>query len=1225
MKKITFFGVLCLCACTKEKPDYTSLTHQGIYEHLTQQYLTADEPDKKEWFNRVQEMRRKMYLPEENPGVLSEAMASLKMTKEGRTYESGYLTRELAKAQDRTAHQRTKADPLPWVERGPGNVIGRIRAVVVDPSDATENTWFAASIGGGVWKTTDAGQSWENKTDMLSTLTTTTIAISQSNPQVIYVGTGMGYGRIVDLSGSGIWKSTDGGETWAQLESTANGELLDAINRIVVSPTDENLVLACSNGHTSHLGPRSTENGNFGADRKSGIFRSTDGGTSWIQVFNPDVAIGTTTDNRVQQIIAHPTDFNILYASVNEVGVIKSTDAGLTWQMVAGNFYDPAAVGVPGVNGYGLEGVSGRSELAIAPSDPNRIYAAVERPQGQSGDLMMSRDGGATWTEVVDTGDDLSWFSSDGTGSRNAAWFDNTITVHPFNENIVFVGGVNLFRFEVDLGASTRVSTPIAWWNDNSFGIDIVHADHHWLVPIKLNSTDQSFTLLNANDGGFGISSDGGNSWSQIGNTRFGTNTLDETPYGMVTTQFYAVDKKPGENRYIGGLQDAHSFVSGVDPGRTDPWRFVHGGDGVECVWNYRDPNLVMASGQNNFLFKSTDGGDTFNTLLGGTTGFGPFLTKIANSKADPDLIMTIDANGVNRSDDFGDTWVNIPITSNWIGYRPFSNIEISLADPRVVWITSRLDSNPADGNTGGIQVSTDGGLTFTNVSFNFPDGTTESSGMATHPADPNTAYFLFSVPNSPKILKTTDSGQTFEDISGFAGATARINDIGFPDVAVFSMLVMPYDDDVIWAGTEIGLFITEDGGQSWSMPDDDLPNVGIFQMSIVDGQVLLATQGRGVWTVDIPELSDYVPPTVPLTPRLLNAAMNPNGEFKVDINLRSAYNATLVMIDGKVALEMAANQAPETTTYTMVPDSEHTVSVQIVSIKGGEEYKSPTKEVLIFPATPQESFITTFELNDPVQSFFGNGFSTIVPTGFDNGALHSTHPYPLSSELVAQLKVPIIVSEDVSTVRYKDIVLVEEGMEEDIDDPGFYDFVVVEGSWDGINWHPISDGYDSQANDVWSEALNSNPQVEGDPSLCRAHFIDLQDRFEPGDIIFLRFRLFSDPGVNAWGWAIDNLIIQDELALSSPHERDLEEPAISVYPNPTSERLQVDYRLSRSSNLTIRIMDMGGRAHYQNEIGWQSAGDNSLTLDVDYWPAGAYLINLESADITESLRFIKQ
>ena len=1159
---------------------------------------------------------------EENPGALLQAFAEIKTSGLGETYGVGYKTRALDKARKRLASLKIKQEDLPWVSRGPANVMGRIRTVVVDPSDPSENTWFAASIGGGVWKSTDAGQSWTDKTPDLSTLTTTTMAIANSNPQVIYVGTGMGYGRIVDMVGSGVWKSTDGGETWTQLESTANGELLDAINRIVVDPNDENIVLVCSNGHTSHLGPKSTVNGPYGRDRKSGIFRSTDGGASWTQVFDPDVAIGTSTDNRVQQIIADPTNFQIMYASVNEVGVVKSTDGGVTWTVVANSFFDPSVIGVPGGNGFGLEGVSGRSELAVAPSNPQRIYASVERPQGQASDLMMSPDGGATWAEIIDTGSDPNWFEENGGLTRNAGWFDNTITVHPFNEDVVFVGGVNLYHLEIDPGNRTRTTTPISWWLANDDGISPLHADHHWLVPIKLNEAEQTFSLLNANDGGLGVSSDGGNTWTQIGNSRFGSQDLDQTPYGMITTQFYSIDKKPGENVYIGGLQDAHSFVSGTDPDLTTPWRSVHGGDGIEAVWHHTNPQLVMASSQATNLWKSTDGGLNFLPVSGEKTGPTTFLTKVAHSKSDPDLLFTIDINGVNRSDDFGETWTSTAVNNNWIGYRPFSNVEISLADPRVVWITSRLDPDPANGAVGGIHVSTDGGLTFLDRSPKFPTGTTESSGLATHPSDPNTAYFLFSVPGSPKILKTTDLGETFEDISGFSTPTSRFNDIGFPDVAVYSLLVMPHDDNILWAGTEIGLVISNDGGVSWQLADNGLPNVGIFQMSIVDGQILVATQGRGVWTLELPELADHVPPVVTLSPRVKNARMSPTNEFIVDLDFRSAYDNVQLLVDGVTENDFGAISSPGTDQFTMVPVTEEEITVQLVATKDGNEYKSAPQTLFVFPAEARDSYFTTFDGFEDAADFFGIGFQfTNGVTGFSTGALHSDHPYSTGIESIYQLQVPIIVDESVATLRYKDVVLVEPGTADIFTDLEFFDFVILEGSNDGVNWQPLADGYDSRSNETWLSTYNSNPNAVGDESMYVTHFIDLLETFSPGEKIFIRFRIFSDPAVVGWGWAIDNLIIQNEQILTAPEIK--AKTRLSIYPNPVENLATIQYDSREASHSSISIHDVEGKMVRFIE---NPGEGGQLTIDTQGLRSGIYFINLiADSRLIDHIRFIKK
>jgi len=804
------------------------------------------EPDEAKKLNRLFTKLRKLekgdFLKAENPGALLEAFSQIKTAPNGKTYPVNYKQTELKKAIDRKKSLSKKNAPLPWIERGPGNVSGRSRALIVDPDDAAGNTWFVGTVGGGVWKTTDAGNNWIDKTPELTTLSTVCMAMAESNHDVIYVGTGMGYGRTVDLSGNGIWKTIDKGETWFNLPSTANGELLPAINRIIVDPNNEDIVLACSNGDYTSNGPND-------GSRESGIFRSTDGGDSWTQVYDPGPVFGSATDNRVQQIIANPDNFNEIYGAVNEVGVIKSTDGGLTWLTVADNFADPADIGF-GQGTY--QGISTRTELAVAPSDPTRIYASVERRRGIS-KLFMSKDSGLSWNDVKDLGNNPNWFSYNGADGANAytgGWFDNTIVTHPYNENIVFVGGIEIYKIVVNPDNNSRQTNVIA-------PIDSIHVDHHYLVTIPINKATNEFRILNANDGGVGISNNGGNSWTQI--------------LGLGSTQFYGVDKKPGSNTYIGGTQDNGSWLSPKHADLTSNWSHVIGGDGFEAVWNYWDSNLLMGCSQGGNYRRSIDGGLTWNSVPDAKAGaFAPFVSKIAFSKADAEMLFTVGVNGVKRSDDFGASWTLTPITNNWIGWRAFDNVEISIADPQVVWISSRMNFESFIGREGGIHLSRDGGLSFSEISNNFPPTVIEASGISTDPYDPATAYFLFSSVGNPKILRTTDYGQTFEDLSGFSGLpkTSGVSGNGFPDVAVYQVLVMPYNNDIIWAGTEIGLFISEDNGISWSIADNGLPNVGIFQMSIVDDQVLVATYGRGIWTVTLPELSSYAPPEVTLVPR---------------------------------------------------------------------------------------------------------------------------------------------------------------------------------------------------------------------------------------------------------------------------------------------------------------------------------------------------------------------
>lgn len=1174
-------------------------TPADVVEDLKQQIKQAETEAEVEQLyaalHKVREKEARKAVRQEIPGAFMEALAMLKTTRSGETYRPNYKMRAMAEAHARFAGKHN--DELPWTERGPGNVSGRARAVIADVSDETGATWFAATIGGGIWKTTDKGATWENKSPEMNTLTTTSIVQSFSNPEILYAGTGMGYGRVVDLEGSGIFKSEDGGETWVQLESTANGELLEAINRIVVDPENPDIVVVCSNNSFSHLG---VEEGG----RQSGIFRSTDGGDSWTQVFDPEDLFGTNTDNRVQQIVADPTDFNNLYASVNEVGVVKSVDGGQTWTTSADNFALPSDVGNPSSGGFGLAGISVRTELAVAPSDPNRIYAAVERPRGVA-DLYMSQDAGTSWTLVNDTGNDPNWFNansqSGATGAYTAGWFDNTIAVHPFDENTVYVGGVNLYRLTVDPVTSTRASAPMAWWIPNSAGIPVVHADHHFLSIIE--GENGGFTILNANDGGVAFSEDGGSSWTSRA--------------GMITSQFYGVDKMPGGQAYIGGTQDNGSWVSGENPDTNAPWRFVIGGDGFEAVWNYRDPNLLLGGSQFNGLRRSEDGGQTWSQVSVAPVGFGPFITKIANSKADPDLVFAIGSNGVMRSDNFGKTWTLTPVASNWIGYRPFDNVEVSNADPQVVWISSRLDVDPPSGIQGGIHVSADGGLSFNDLSGNFPSFLREASGIATDPIDPNTAYMLFAGPSEPKVLRTRDLGQTWEDLSGFNAPSKNgpeISSNGFPDVAVFSLLVMPFDTQILWAGTEIGLFVSEDDGATWTPADNGFPAAAIFELSIVDDEILVATQGRGIWTVKLPELEGYTPPVATLSPRLRSLAMLPSGMLGIDVGLPSAYDSTLVM-EGENILRIAANEASMDTTLLIPVMEDKIVTYSVVSYKDGRSFASAPQSVEAFAAIAQYNYANDFAAQDAEEDFIGSGFQVASVDGFDSPAIHSDHPYGQASDFTYTLKTPIIVGPSDALITYDDVVLIEEGLVADYTNPNFFDYVIVEGTKDGLTWLPLLPGYDSSADPNWSQAYRAgltsgsfDSSTLGDASMFVSHTINLLDTFEAGETVFLRFRLHSDPLAVAWGWAIDNLVIQPNVVTTEPIPGAMTAELGENYPNPFRTSTTIPFTLDADRQVTVSIFDIQGRKVRDlvtNEI--RNAGDHQVEFSPGELASGTY------------------
>lgn len=285
---------------------------------------------------------------------------------------------------------------------------------------------------------------------------------------------------------------------------------------------------------------------------------------------------------------------------------------------------------------------------------------------------------------------------------------------------------------------------------------------------------------------------------------------------------------------------------------------------------------------------------------------------------------------------------------SGFFGTASFGQVKISLANPQVVWAGSHMvEDHPMLGDSP-LFVSTDGGLTFeaTTIYPDVPLGAV--TGVETHPTDENTAYALFSFANAPKILRTRDLGQTWEDISGFGTGSTSTN--GFPNVAVFSLLVMPYDTDIIWAGTEIGLFESTDGGATWHAADNGFPHVAVFEMVIVNDQVVVATHGRGVWSVSLPQLQGYEPPPATRAVRLNSVSSGTAGIISVNASLRSPYDSTQVVVDGQPVFKLGATATVVDTSFSfpIAVQGQTAVSVAMQGFQDSRPHRSFAKSVIV-------------------------------------------------------------------------------------------------------------------------------------------------------------------------------------------------------------------------------------------------------------------------------------
>lgn len=322
-------------------------------------------------------------------------------------YPFNYAYFELQRALNKQARRKMAGENMNWIQRGPGNVGGRTRDVLVDPDDATHATWYAASASGGLWKTTDSGNHWNELTDQLPNLATNCIAMAPSNHDLLYIGTGEGYGGFGMVNGNGIFKSTNRGSTWSVLSATLDTANTNFrwINKIVVSTGDENVLLVATN---------------------TGLFKSYNGGGTWDTVYFKGYM--------VQDIAVNPLNTRTVYAAANRLGVLRSYDFGDTWE-----------------ESYEGIGTGYRFSLAVSPSDTNYVYACSEAPNLRT-EVYLSKNGADSWMKLNDF--DFSFFDFLG----EQGWFNNVITAHPFEKNTAYIGGVYLGK--VTFKSATSVSDP---------------------------------------------------------------------------------------------------------------------------------------------------------------------------------------------------------------------------------------------------------------------------------------------------------------------------------------------------------------------------------------------------------------------------------------------------------------------------------------------------------------------------------------------------------------------------------------------------------------------------------------------------------------------------------------------------------------------------------------------------------------------------------------------
>lgn len=726
-------------------------------------------------------------------------------------------------------HMAMKAETpfqsLEWRFIGPDIIGGR--ATDVEVPKGSRLVIYAGSATGGAWKTENAGITWTPILDDQATQSIGDIAISESDPNVVWIGTGEANIFRASTAGSGVYKSTDAGKTWTHMGLTGT----HTIGRVIIHPTNPDIVYVAASGHEW------TEN----PDR--GVFKTTNGGRTWEKVLYINERVG------VWDLAMDPTDPNTVYASSwnrirqrwsdpmpgGEDGLHKTTDGGRTWK--------PINAGLPDTE------LTGRIGISLCLGKPNVLYAYVdnhnlgrEAREGErdaygrqkvgrqiiGAEVYRSDDRGENWTKVSVSDARMETFGG------TYGWVFGQIRVDPSDENTVYIMGLGLSR-STDGGRT--------WTSINYEGL---HGDHHalWIDP------EDSNYLINGNDGGVNLSYDGGASWRHF---------HKEIP----TIQFYNVAFDMATPFHVyGSVQDHNTHRGRVDWGQArrsrglvapPVWERSPGGEGT----------LIAIDPNNTTLYASTfygrlqrseyqDGAwESVDIAPQAEEGEPPlrgqWLAPTILSPHDPSVLYH-GFQYVFRSRDQGNTWERIsedltyndPEKQGVLPYAiPYATLTALSESPLRAGV---LYAGTDDGRA---WVTRNDGASWTEITDGLPYNKHVWS-MSASKYDVGTVYITLVGRHdddfNPYMFKSTDFGETWVSIAG-----------NIPGGPVNVVREDPRVDNVLYAGSDLGVYASVDGGGSWHVVGSGLPNTYVWDLGVHprDNTLVIATNGRGMWVID--------------------------------------------------------------------------------------------------------------------------------------------------------------------------------------------------------------------------------------------------------------------------------------------------------------------------------------------------------------------------------------
>jgi photosystem II stability/assembly factor-like uncharacterized protein len=703
--------------------------------------------------------------------------------------------------------QQVTADVAPelyagmkWRQIGPFRA-GRVLAVSGVAGDPT--TWYFGAAAGGVWKSTDVGQSWRPLFDEQKIASIGALAVAPSDPNVLYVGTGEACTRGNISYGDGVYKSVDAGRSWQHVGLKDSRH----IGAVIVHPTNPDLVFVAALGHV------------FGPNTERGLFRSADGGRSWQKVLYRDADTGAI------DVVFDPHNANTLFASLWQMrrqpwhfesggpgsGLYKSTDGGLSWQRLEGH-------GLP-------EGILGRIGVSVSGADSSRVYALIEAKEGG---LFRSDDGGANWTRI-----------NDDHRFRQRAWYYSHVFADPIVPDALYILNTGAFRS-----------------GDGGRSFDLLpapHGDHHglWIDPTN------SRRMIESSDGGASVSVDGGQSWSSVY-----TQPTAQFYHVAVDNHWpYRVYGAQQDNSTVA----IESRSDDGQIGR-EHWYEVGGGESGYIAPDPKDPEIVYANAESGDITRYDHRLNHVRDVSVyplDVSGNGADNLEYRNAWTAPLFVSPHDSNAlytaaqfVLKSPDQGRSWRQISpdLTRNDKSKQKPSGGSITLDITSVEYYDTvfALAESPlrqgliwAGTDDGRIQLTRDDGGSWTDVT---PKGLPEWSLVSIidpSPHDAESAYVAIDRHRlddlRPFIYRTHDGGKSWTRIVA-----------GIPDGAYArSVREDPKKRGLLYAGTELGVYFSLDDGAHWQPLQLNLPVVPVHDLAVKDDDLVAATHGRAFWILD--------------------------------------------------------------------------------------------------------------------------------------------------------------------------------------------------------------------------------------------------------------------------------------------------------------------------------------------------------------------------------------